>query len=105
MALLKFGKCLGFHNGGSLVLWKMTTLTSGGTQWGVDPIVRLSNNTVTNQSRLPDTEICRTRYVVQSDLSQCLVENPDACEFAIRFGSDVICRHPDRRSFEKTDRR
>jgi hypothetical protein len=63
----------------------------------------MSNNTVTNQSHLPDTEICRTRYVVQSDLSQCLVENSDACGFAIRFGSGVICRHPQRRSFEKTD--
>jgi hypothetical protein len=42
--------------------------------------------------------------VVQSDLLQCLVENPEACEFAIRFSSGVICRHPDRRSFEKTEK-
>jgi hypothetical protein len=31
------------------------------------------------------------------------VENPDACEYAVRFGFGVFCCHPDRRSFEKTD--
>jgi hypothetical protein len=62
--------------------------------------------TVSNQRRLPDPKICRTRYLGQSlDLSKCLMENPDLCEYAVRFDSGVCCRHPDRRSFEKTDRR
>jgi hypothetical protein len=60
----------------------------------------MTNDAVSNQRRRPDTEICRTTYVAQSDLLQCLVEDPDACEFAIRFDSGVICRHPDRRDFE-----
>jgi len=63
----------------------------------------MTNNTVSGHKCLPDTEICRTGYVMQSDLSQCLVESPDTCPYATRFGSGVICRHPDRRRFEKTD--
>jgi len=35
--------------------------------------------------------------------SDFLVENPDACEYAVRFDFGVFCCHPDRRSFEKTD--
>jgi len=62
------------------------------------------DNTVSNQRRLPDPEKCRTRYLGQTFcFSDCLVENPDACECAVRFGFGVFCRHPDRRSFEKTD--
>ena len=63
----------------------------------------MGNNTVGDPRCLPDMEVCRTRYVVESDVSQCLVENPDACEFAIRFGSGVVCRHQARRRFEKPD--
>jgi hypothetical protein len=33
----------------------------------------------------------------------CLVEIPNCCEHAVRISDDVPCRHPDRRSFEKTD--
>jgi hypothetical protein len=61
---------------------------------------RMTNDTVSIQRRLPDTEKCQTSYVAHSELSQCLVENPDACQYATRFGSGVICRHPQRRSFE-----
>ncbi len=64
----------------------------------------VADDTVTNQRRLPDPEICRTRHLGQTlDYSSCLVENSDSCEHAVRFGSSVFCRHPDRRSFEKTD--
>jgi hypothetical protein len=36
------------------------------------------------------------------DLSKCLVENPNGCEFAVRFGSGVYCHHHDRRMVEMT---
>ena len=62
----------------------------------------VTNDTATDQKRLPDSEICRTAYVAQSDVSQCLVDNPDACQFAIRYGSGVICRHYARRRFERS---
>ena len=64
----------------------------------------MNNNTVSNLRRLPDPEICRIRSLAQfPDLSKCLVEDPDGCEFAVRFGSGdaVLCGHPDRRSFER----
>jgi hypothetical protein len=61
----------------------------------------MNGDTVNKQPSLPDPEICRTRYRGESlDISQCLMENPDSCGHAVRFGSSVFCRHPDRRSFE-----
>jgi hypothetical protein len=66
----------------------------------------MADNTVRDQKGFADLEKCRTRYLGQSlDFSDCLVENPDRCEYALRFGSGVLCRHPDRRSFEKTNPR
>ena len=63
---------------------------------------RMTDKAISNQRRLPDSEICRTRYLGETlDFSDCLVENPEACEYALRFGSGILCRHPDRRSFEK----
>jgi hypothetical protein len=64
----------------------------------------MTDETASNQRSLPDPEICRTKHLGQQnlELSQCLVENPDACKYATRFGPGVFCRHPDRRSFEKT---
>ena len=62
----------------------------------------MTDDTVSKQRHLPDPEICRTRYLGETlDFSDCLVENPEACEYALRFGSGILCRHPDRRSFEK----
>jgi hypothetical protein len=62
----------------------------------------MNNNTISKQRFLPDPEICQTACVEQSlNLWDCLVENPEGCEHAVRVGSSVICRHPDRRSFEK----
>jgi hypothetical protein len=64
----------------------------------------MTDDTVSNQRRLPDPKKCRTMYLGQAlDLSECLVENPDGCEFAVSFGFGVYCYHSDRRSFEKTD--
>jgi hypothetical protein len=61
-------------------------------------------DTDSNRKRLPDPKKCRTRYLGPSlPFSDCLVENLNGCEYGVRFGFGVICRHPDRRSFEKTD--
>jgi len=50
---------------------------------------------------LPDPEICRTRYLGEAlPFSDCLVENPNGCEYARRFPYCVSCCHPDRRKFE-----
>ena len=62
-------------------------------------------DTVSKQRSLPDPEICRTRYRGESlDISYCLVENPEGCEYAVCFGSSVFCSQPDRHNFEKKDR-
>ena len=64
----------------------------------------MTDRTVSNQKRLPNPKICRTRYLERSpDLLECRVENPDACKYAVRFSSGLICHHPDRRGFEKAD--
>ena len=65
----------------------------------------MTDETLGNQSRLPDPKICRTRYLGQSiDSSDCVTENPEACLHALRFGSGTLCRHPDHRSFEKREK-
>jgi hypothetical protein len=61
----------------------------------------MTNDSVKDQRDLPDPKICRTKHLGPGlDLSKCLVEDPDACKFAIRFGPAVLCSHPDRRRFE-----
>jgi len=66
---------------------------------------KLTDDTFPNQVRLPDPEICRTRYLGKSlDLWRCTVENSQVCEYAFQFDNGIICHHPDRRSFEKTVR-
>ena len=65
----------------------------------------MADNTVSNQSRLPDTGICRTRHLEHSlEFSVCLVKDPYDCEHVRRVGSGIFCHHPDRRSFEATGR-
>jgi CheY-like chemotaxis protein len=65
--------------------------------------VQLPDDMVSHPRRLPDTGICRTGYLGQAlDLSECLVENPEGCEYAVRVGTGIYCHHADRRSFEKT---
>jgi hypothetical protein len=56
---------------------------------------------VSTERRLPDPALCRTRYLGQDlPFSDCLVENPDSCKYALRFPHCVSCSHPDRRKFE-----
>jgi hypothetical protein len=67
---------------------------------------RKIDDTVSNQRRLPDPKVCRTKYLGQAlDFSKCLVENPDACPYAVSFSSGVICNHLHHRWFDITDRR
>ena len=64
----------------------------------------MTGDTATKQRRLPNPEICRTGYLGETlNFSDCLVESPDACKYAVRLDSRVLCRHPDRRSFEKAE--
>lgn len=63
----------------------------------------MTDDNFSNQRRLPERGRCETMYLEQfPDLSKCLVEDSDVCEFAVRFRSGVYCYHPDRFSFEKT---
>jgi CheY-like chemotaxis protein len=65
----------------------------------------MTDDTVSNQRRLPDPEICRTKHLEHSlGSSVCLVKNHQDCKYARRFYSSIFCYHPDHRSFEKTDR-
>jgi hypothetical protein len=64
----------------------------------------MTDDAFSNQRRLPDPERCLTRHLGHSvNFSDCLVKTPDGCEYSVRLGSGVFCRHPDRRSFETTD--
>jgi hypothetical protein len=63
----------------------------------------MMGGTVSNRKRLPDPETCRTIHLEQfPELSKCLVEDPDACKYAVRIGSGVYCYNPHRFRFEKT---
>jgi hypothetical protein len=65
----------------------------------------MTDNVLSDGMHTPAPERCRTRYLGQSlDLSDCLVENTEDCKYALRFGLGIVCRHPDRRGFEKPDR-
>ena len=58
-------------------------------------------NAASVQKRFPDPDRCRTKYLGQTlPFSDCLVEDPDGCEYALRFPHCVSCNHPDRRKFE-----
>jgi hypothetical protein len=63
----------------------------------------MTDETVSNQRPVPDPKKCRTMYLGQTlAFSSCLAENPNGCEYALRFASCVFCCHPERRRFEKT---
>jgi hypothetical protein len=50
---------------------------------------------------LPNLENCRTRLLRPLGLVECLVESPGECPYALEFGGDFFCRHPDCLSFAK----
>ena len=66
---------------------------------------RMTVDTVNNQRRLPDPEICRTAFGEGVPVfSFCMVHTPDGCRHTSRLGSFVLCLHPDRRKFEKAEK-
>jgi len=52
----------------------------------------------------PDLEICRTRLLEPVSLVECLAESPEKCPYALAFGDDFFCRHPDGSTFAKPAR-
>jgi hypothetical protein len=64
----------------------------------------MTDDSVSDQWRLPDLERCLTKHLEHSlEFSVCLVKTPDSCEYARHIGSSIFCQHPDRRSFETAD--
>lgn len=64
--------------------------------------MRMTDDTVSYQSPAPDIKRCRTMYLGKTlNFSSCLAENPNGCEYTLRFASCVFCCHPKRRGFEK----
>ena len=62
----------------------------------------IGDDTVSKQRHIPDPKICRTRSERHPfDFTDCLVESPGGCEYAVRSVSGFHCYHPDRRNFEK----
>jgi hypothetical protein len=43
--------------------------------------------------------MCHTKKLLFSEVSGCLVENPE-CGFAHKFGFSFVCRHPDHAKFQ-----
>ncbi len=53
------------------------------------------------QRVLPDPDICHTRRVKFSHLSECLASASVQCPYAVPAGRGFFCSHPDRCQFEK----
>jgi hypothetical protein len=45
---------------------------------------------------LPDIRICRVESMGIDKFAKCLVERPQDCKFALAFGYEFFCQHPDR---------
>ena len=57
----------------------------GGSEWEPKP-----------KRRLPDPAICRAKHAGFDDYADCLVDAPDDCRYALRFGFRHLCQHPER---------
>lgn len=45
----------------------------------------------------PDMAICKAENIGLRGYADCLVEpHPYTCEYAVPFGSGILCRHPQR---------
>ena len=56
----------------------------------------MANNKNTNPNpapTLPHPEICRARELTDQ-FAQCLVPHPMSCQFAMSWGYEYLCRHP-----------
>ena len=65
---------------------------------------KVNSSSPSDQQRLPDPEVCRTRYL--GDLfgfSDCLAGLPGHCAYSLKFNDGFLCRHPDLRKFELSE--
>jgi hypothetical protein len=64
----------------------------------------MTDDTFSKQRPVPHRERCRTRYETDAfGFTECLMETPSGCEYAVRSVSGFHCYHPDRHSFEKAN--
>ena len=53
--------------------------------------------------RIPDAGVCRAKPAGFGNYVDCLTESSHRCQYAVKFGDNYLCRHPDRqRIVEKT---
>ncbi len=45
---------------------------------------------------LPDPAICRAKIIVQPDLVDCLVAEPERCPYAMNYGGSYFCNNPEK---------
>ena len=49
----------------------------------------------------PNLEVCCTQLLHPLGLVECLVKSPERCPYALAFGGDFFCQHPDGLNFAK----
>ena len=45
---------------------------------------------------LPDPAICRAKIIIGPELVECLVAKPMRCRYAMHYGNDYFCNHPEK---------
>ena len=56
--------------------------------------------------RIPGAGVCRAKPAGFGDYVDCLTESSHRCDYALKFGGNYLCLHPDRqRIVEKTKHR
>lgn len=50
-------------------------------------------------ARLPDAAICRVQRSGEG-FFDCLVENPESCDYAFHYGNETFCLSPERQAIE-----
>jgi hypothetical protein len=67
---------------------------------------KVNSSSPSDQQRLPDQEVCRTRYLgALFGFSDCLAGAPEKCAYSLKFHDGFLCRHPERRKFELSEQR
>lgn len=57
---------------------------------GETPVLRLAS--------LPDAAICRVKR--SGEFFDCLVANPESCNYAFHYGNETFCLSPERQAIE-----
>jgi len=52
---------------------------------------------------LPNLKKCKTRCITET-LHECLVTNPSSCKYALPFGYNFFCTHPEAAKFVKPEK-